>query len=211
MVVAGAIFEIGEGSEEKFKVGEKVGGESQVSLSNLLQERSDRFRHDLAAIRNGGLGEFCLADVGSLVKLEESLDPAEACILLFNASKLAASYKNNVYNKEDLVVIHGEGFVLSCSLLALCFLSIGVSLSYLFVTEVTLVSLSMSSRSCLTTTRSPSALLIQSRLPPTMVFKRNSSFSLVKMTSENLFVRWVLLVLSSVSPDFLSLSELPVF
>lgn len=123
MVVTGEIFEIGEGSEEKFKVGDKVGGES-LGISLLLQGRSDGVCRDLAVIRNGGLGEFCLADVSSLVKLEESLDPAEACILLFNASKLAASYKNNVYNKEDLVVIHGEGFVLSCSLLALCFLSL---------------------------------------------------------------------------------------
>jgi len=64
-------------------------------------------------MRNGGLGEFAVTDINSLVKLDDSLDPAEACLLLFNCSKLAASYRNNVYNKEDLVVVHGEGFVLS--------------------------------------------------------------------------------------------------
>ncbi|GAA5825994.1 hypothetical protein JCM5353_008990 [Sporobolomyces roseus] len=83
------ICEIGEGGGEagKWKKGAKVG----------------------ALMRNGGLGEFAVVDINSLVKLDESLDPAEACLLLFNCSKLAASYRNNVYNKEDLVVIHGEG------------------------------------------------------------------------------------------------------
>jgi len=203
MCVAGVICEIGEGGGGqggKWKKGDKVGGDSSPqSLSSCSSWWASRC---IALMRNGGLGEFAVVDVDSLVKLDESLDPAEACLLLFNCSKLAASYRNNVYNKEDLVVIHGEGFVLSL------FLSISslrtpsltlLALIFDIWIEVTLVSLSTYIRNFSITTNFVSAHPIRNRLPPITVFKRNNSSSLAKMISVNLYARWVLLVLSSVS------------
>ncbi|GAA5840727.1 hypothetical protein JCM5353_005748 [Sporobolomyces roseus] len=155
MCVAAEICEIGEGGEQggKWKKGDKVG----------------------ALMRNGGLGEFAVTDINSLVKLDDSLDPAEACLLLFNCSKLAASYRNNVYNKEDLVVIHGEG-------------------GYARLAIDVYQKLFNHNKLCLCTSDSKSS--------PSDYGLQKEQFLLVgKDDLGNLYAQWVLLALSSVSVD----------
>ncbi|GAA5932080.1 hypothetical protein JCM1841_006859 [Sporobolomyces salmonicolor] len=78
---------------------EAVGGDSEW-------KRGDRVG---AIMRNGGMQQYCPVDDRELVKLDKEIDPVEAVVLVFNGSKLAQSYKNNVLAKEDLVVLHGIG------------------------------------------------------------------------------------------------------
>ncbi|GAA5929712.1 uncharacterized protein JCM15063_004229 [Sporobolomyces koalae] len=86
-VVCGEICEVGKDVDDSFKVGMKIGG----------------------ILRNGGLGEYALVESAQLVQIDEAVDPAEACLLVFNCSKLAVSYRNNVPDPKDLVCVHGEG------------------------------------------------------------------------------------------------------
>ncbi|GAA5901803.1 hypothetical protein JCM5296_002077 [Sporobolomyces johnsonii] len=62
-----------------------------------------------AIMRNGGMQEYCRVDARDLVEIEQDLNPGEAVVLVFNGSKLAQSYRNNVAAKEELVVLHGIG------------------------------------------------------------------------------------------------------
>ncbi|GAA6064137.1 hypothetical protein JCM10212_005138 [Sporobolomyces blumeae] len=83
-VVVGEIVEVNEGGG--FKEGERVA----------------------AILRNGALSEYVVAETTQLVKVDENADAAELCVLAFNGTRLAASFKNNVFEKDDLVCVHGE-------------------------------------------------------------------------------------------------------
>ncbi|GAA5860721.1 hypothetical protein JCM1840_001942 [Sporobolomyces johnsonii] len=78
---------------------EAVGGDSEWKRGQRVG----------AIMRNGGMQEYCRVDAREVVEVDKEIDPAEAVVLAFNGSKLAQSYKNNVMDKQDLVVLHGVG------------------------------------------------------------------------------------------------------
>ncbi|BGP19255.1 hypothetical protein JCM10213v2_007342 [Rhodosporidiobolus nylandii] len=77
-----------------------VGGNSRFKLEEVCG----------AVMRGGALAEYVVVREDALVPLDlNGLKPEEAVIPLFQGAKLFASFRNNTYGENDLVVVHGQG------------------------------------------------------------------------------------------------------
>ncbi|GAA5948048.1 hypothetical protein JCM10213_007036 [Rhodosporidiobolus nylandii] len=77
-----------------------VGGNSRFKLEEVCG----------AVMRGGALAEYVVVREDALVPLDlNGLKPEEAVIPLFQGAKLLASFRNNTYGENDLVVVHGQG------------------------------------------------------------------------------------------------------